>query len=325
MTLKKHFSKIKYELIFFSILVFDLIRYIPKIDEIYSWCTTPYLLTYKFGFSSKFLIGSLLELAFPYLSSKILYYIILMSLVLLNILVSILLGKAVRHIKEEYQNIILLLALVFLSNPSSVSYLFYWGNYGRLDMYLLIIAIIAVFFINNSKLKYTLPFLCLIGMAIHQAFAFTYLIIIIGIHLYDIYDNNYNKNSIIIAVFSLLISILSFIYFQFLSPPINYANSSDFINILSNRTNISISVSMIEFEYFKTISDHIKELVLNNLLKRVLVGIITVCMMLPIIIILKTLWQDAISYAKDKKLKFLMIFMMLSPIISLPAFILTVD
>ena len=82
---------------------------------------------------------------------------------------------------------------------------------------------------------------------------------------------------------------------------------------------------MIDFEYYKTISDHWYEFVIVEWELRVQKGIMVCLLMMPLIVIFISLWRSAIKNCSSKIQKFILSLMMLAPIASIPAFVLTID
>ena len=326
MKINKYLNNYKYELIILLLLIFELVMYIPKSNGMFDWCTTPYLFSYKYGLKSKFLIGSIIDIIHPYLSYRVVYYLILLSLLFIILLVSIYFGKIIRISEQNQKKGMIILAAVYLASPASISYLFYWGNYGRLDTYLLALVLITVYIITKKpKLLFIVPIICIIGIAIHQVFIFTYFIPILCFLLYDTYENSFSKKNVAILILSIIFTLISFIYFQFFTPELQYASSSEFVDILSQKTSAPISKDMIELEYFTSIKDQITDVVMPNLFRRILKGILILVLLMPVIIILAIIWKKAIKYTTDKKLKMVLYAMIISPLAILPALMLTVD
>lgn len=324
--LKRKVLDFRYELIIFMFLNIELFMRIPGPTAMYDWCITSYAMTYKeFGFGSRFLIGSFLNLFVPYLTVNSLYLFIFIILILLCLIVSIAMGRVINSSGWEQKEGLSILAAVYLASPASIAYLFFWGNYGRLDTYLILFTILALFFMGKSKFKFLVPVLSFMSMATQQVYTFTFLVIILGLVLYEIYDQKYSKESIIYGIITYIVSCGSFLYFQFLTPGLKYKTADEVIQALSKNTNIPLKYEMIEMEYFKTISDHWSIYVLREWQGRLLVAVITILLLLPLIGIFVCLWRQALKRCKDKVLKFIMYLMVLSPLASIPAFLITVD
>ena len=262
----------------------DLISKLPLIHQLNDWCTTPFVFTYKYGIESRFLIGSLFNILLSPISIKRLYFFVIISILFLILLFSLFVGKLIRSTDPQYRIGVLLLIGIFLASPFSFSFLFYWGNFGRLDLYLIIVTLIALLSITLPKLRFLIPFLLLLGMATHQVFIFTYAFIIIGALFFELMTSEYNNKIMILFTLSISITCISFIYFQFLTPDIGFQSTSDLYTHLISKSNIPVNQKMLEYEYFKNIQDHIAEFVVNGLYLRMLTGVLIMVLLSPIII-----------------------------------------
>ena len=303
-------------------LLSDLIARIPSIEQLNDWCTTPYVFTYQYGIQSRYFIGSLFNLVLSPISIKRLYFFILLSTIVLIILFAYFLGQVLRRAQSDYQTAALIFMALFWASPFSIAFLFYWGNYGRLDLYLLIVALLSLILIPIPKWRWFTPVLILIGMATHQVFIFTYCFIILGALFIEVIELNFDLKNSFLMLFSVVVVSASFLYFQFFSVPTSFINSESVWNHFSAKSNIPVNQKMIEFEYFKNITDHLSEFVANGLWDRVYTGIIILILLSPVIILLFKLWQNIY---KKATCKWGYRLLMCIPLTSIPAFLLTID
>lgn len=319
----------KFELMIFIFLLFQLLTMKPAVEDMHDWCITPYALSYELGLGSRFFIGSILRLLVDIfrggiLTPKVLYYFIFTALILLCALISYVLGAAIR--KSKYQLGVGFLVVLFLASPSSVSYLFYWGNYGRLDIFLLIFSLLSLFCIRHKKLKYLVPALSLFAMATQQVYSFTYFPLIVGILLYYLYENKFTKSSFAFVGITLVVVGSAFVYFQFFSSNLKYSSVNGVLqHIEAQNAGFRINPEMIEAEYFQTMSFHWKVYVTPDWEYRLTRGVVILLLMLPLQLIIVKVWRDAIKATEQKSLKIIFRIMMWLPIMALPAFILTID
>ena len=144
------FHKIQYELVIFAFLVIQLLVTIPMPHQMNYWTVTSYFMSYEdFGFGSRMLIGSVFKLLFPFLSVKALYTAILVTLLCLMLFTAVVLGSAIRRSGDAMKAVIIL-AAVYLASPASIAHLFGWRNYGRFDIYLIIIAVSCLYLVNTK-------------------------------------------------------------------------------------------------------------------------------------------------------------------------------
>jgi hypothetical protein len=224
-----------------------------------------------------------------------------------------------------------MLIVLYFSSPASISFLFNRSNFGRFDAYLIIFTLLSLFFINTSYFKLVVPALCVISVLTHQVFVFTYFSIVVGLLLFKIYEEKFSMSSILNFSITIIITAILFLYLQFNSSHLNAIKAKDIIETIRNITDVPVSEDMIDLEYFKSIKDHLALIVYSDNTTfihwktRILSGIIVLLFMLPISVVLINFWKEAIKYTSDKFLKFVLVFMMISPTITLPAFLFTID
>lgn len=339
MRLIKFCLKYQYDLLIFAFLTFQLFLMMPSAEHMHVWITTPYALNYTYGFASRLLVGSFINLLTPYLSVRFLWLFILIFTILLCLLLSLFFGSCIRANSEknavqkkcsrlsislrlEEVNIALItLIALYLASPASVAYLFNSANFGRMDIYLFIFSLLSLFCIRHRTLKFLVPVLGLLSIATHQVFMFTYFPLILGILLYYLYENDFNKKSMLFFFCTLSVFSIAFIYFQFFSS-INMGSADEVIESIQHRSNIPITKTMIEAEYFWNISEH-RPWFIN--IDRAVRGLIALCLMVPFHFFLIHIYWQAIKHCNERTLKIIFMLIICLPVLSVPAFALTVD
>jgi len=312
------------ELLLALILLFDLFsnfnKYVP------SWNSTQYLLAYQYGFRSRFLLGTIIRFFTPYLSATSLLFIVYISAIFLIILVSVMLGKLIKKADDSYKIALISSIGIFLASPGSISYLFNDANFGQLETFILIFTIIIITIIVKNKYLLFIPIFTFLSIITHQAYMFTYFPLVFGLLLFESYNQNRKVNYVISLIFTTLITITSFLYIQLSPKIVSFKTSLEAENFLLNRTNISLNIFMIELEYFYTVFEHWNLFVFRNLIRNsVFIGFITFVLVLPIVYILFKIWKNTISNCNDKYMKYILLFLSLAPLCSLPIFVLALD
>ena len=284
-------KNIKVGLFTFLILFTYFIYYSPFPEELHGFCVIPYFLRYQdWGFISRGLLGSLLGMCFPVLSTKMVFCFIAMAILILCFLVAFFLNYI--YEKNEWYQSEWYLIVFFVLNPASVAFLFYWGNYGRFDLFLIMILIASCFIIIKKQNLWLLPCLCVLGNVIHQGFLFMYLPAILVLIFYG-YLKEKNKSTLCLLVVSVCLSILSFLYMQFFGK-INGVPYEEVIRIVSNNTDYELSgEAMIRLEYFTPVLKFIPMYVLPKLPQNVIKVFIIFLMYLPAVKIFFLIWKKA--------------------------------
>lgn len=298
------------------------IYYLPKPNELHSFCVIPYFLTYELGFISRGLMGSILGFFFPYLSIKTLWYIIGILLVGLIILTCYYCKRITEVTAEEHKNSMFFLIFVFCVNPASIAFLFYWGNYGRMDMYMISILLCSSLLIVKNNKLFLVPILCVIGLLIHQGFMFSYFPAILLLLFYASVIRKDIKTKVALGL-TLSIACVLFLYLQFLGK-INNFSYEQVLEFVAQRTDyIGLSnETMIKLEYFTPIFSFIPMYVIPALKKNIIKIIITLILIAPLIYIFFVIWK---SFICDKKKKIWIFYPCFIIFATVPKFVLTVD
>lgn len=313
-----------------DILIYTLVLtlygfiYIPEKQDINPWISTPYLLSYEFGFISRGFIGTIFKLLYPNLNIYTLYIIFILIIVTLGMMTILILQKVYRHDGSNSIFLVFVYCLLFLTNPGSIAYLFNQKNFVRFDAFLIIITYISLLITISNKRGYLVAILSIIGIMIHQSFLFLYFPFIILIFTHHTLVNSAKKREFIwIGLLIITVAIITY-YLQFYGK-IRGIELSDLVHLLQNQyQDIPISKLMIRREYFSSIRE-IFEVVSPKLVKLFFYLIIQVILLFPLIIIFCQIWKRIIINTSSNINKTIFRIMSLSFITMLPLFITTID
>lgn len=297
-----------------------LVYYLPTPSEMHSFCVTPYVLRYDLGFISRGLIGSFWGIFFPFISSKIIWTIICLNEILLCVLAVCFLELVRKQSDDETKNGILFLIFLFLVNPSSISFLFYWGNYGRLDLFMIIGVITCGILMVKQKGVWVIPVICVSEMMIHQGFTFSYFPCVLLLLLYNVMVNKKGKT---VFVVTCVCGCIAFLYFQF-GGKIEGLSMEQTLSILTSRTDWSKEnmTDMVMLEYYTNILDFIQPYVITPLKKNIIKLIVTFVFLYPLEYILFFCWK---AFVKETGKRWFWMFPVFIIVATFPKFILTCD
>lgn len=345
-------EKIKYffhtfyrELLFFILFAFTLLSTLP--DELHGWNSGWYAMDYSLGFDSRLFIGSLLRLFYPnFLPASAVYTFVLLSLIFLLALLAYVLGYALRRFAGSVSETgLLVLIALYLLCPGSPAYLWSAENMGRFDMYLLLITLIAgivYLHVHSATVCLVLYTVCgLVALSIHQGYFFTFFPLLLTLYILTVTSETKNNSRHLTAAF-LCIGILgaAFLYFQFFSH-IHAVTCEQLVAALRARTDLVLNESALRYEYFSGIAKSAQDLVLNQLGERIRYGIVTLLLLSPLAAVYGWFWFHLLKAAftlshrqtpSGKKCSYtnnLLLLrhlpILLSQLLFLPAFILTID
>lgn len=224
-------------------------------DHLQPWSAWSYAVDYSMGFSSRMLIGTLLSmLCHGFVSESAATVFCVISTLLLNGLIAFLLNTVVSRSTPTEKSAVVFLVLCYVSSPGSVASLWTLANWGRLELYNLIITLFSVILfhkLENVYLKYfVLVVLNCINIAIYQGFIFLYFPIIFMIMVFHIIQNNHiNVKHFVLGICVCLITVLMFLICQFVSS-LKFNNAEEMAVALQNKSDITINAEALYFEFF---------------------------------------------------------------------------
>ena len=326
---KRIASEYYYDLMIFLFLTFQLLIMKPDVHSIRDWCSTPYALNYSLGFASRLLIGSLMRLLTDYLTVAFLHYFICGAMLILFAILSLFLGSCIRALRrntgytrtDEAHIAVFALISLYLASPASPAFLFHEKNFGRMDIYLIIFTLLSLFLSRSYTARFLIIPLCVMSVATHQVYVFTFFPLIIGVLLYNSLETRFRLRSVLLFAFTLVLTSAAFIYFQFYAK-LNVYSSASVFAFTFKHARVPINLTMIDFEYFKSIADHAHWFVTQDRLAR---GLVAALLISPLTIAISFVFIYAFILCEDKVLKAMIAIFFFLPLMSIPAFILTVD
>jgi hypothetical protein len=327
--IKKILYNYHFDIMIFAFLTFQMYLMMPAVDNIRDWCSTPYALNYSLGFASRLFIGSIVRLLTPYLTEVYLHRFICISLMTMFVALSLFLGSCIRSLRkndgfirtDDAEAAVFALIALYLASPSSPAFLFHQKNFGRMDIYLIIFTLISLFIARREPLTYLIIPLSIMSVATHQVYIFTYFPLIIGVLLYHMYESRFDKHSILLFSSVVVLTCAAFAYFQFYGE-LNVHSQASVFAFTFKHARVPINLTMIEFEYFRSISDHAHWFVTQERLVR---GIVAFALSSPLFAAITYVFVYSFMRSSNKLLRFIFVVFMLLPLLSIPAFLLTVD
>lgn len=302
--MKKAAEKYKFEIAASILLFLYLVYYLPVIDETIGWCITPYTLSYKYGFISRGLVGEIIRLFIPNLDIKHIYLIVAFNTVILCAVTVFFLNRIKKYTAAENNMAFLFIAALFLVNPGSIAFLFYWGNFGRFDLYMVLILLIGALLIIKNRAMWIIPLLSVAGILIHQAYVFMYFPALIALLLYGAYVKK-RKYAKWIFWITGITTCMAFLYMQFFSGVDGYtyeAMMEDINATTALPARFIYDDMMVRLEYFTSVFATIQAFVIDPLPKNLykIAWVFILC--LPMLLMFRNIWKDFMSCQKSRLL-----------------------
>lgn len=313
-----------YELILFAFLLFEfLLLTFNRVAD--SNTRTAYLLTYEFGFNAQSLIGSVLSVFTDTITARLIYGLSVVSFLVLAAQISLLLGRLIRNTLPAQQSSVILLCLLFLASPLSITYLLSM-NTGRLDVYWLLLTLLALSWIKHRVLRWTIPLLCAVAISIHQGYMVTYMPALALPLFYEAFQAKFSKTYATVFGFSCAILLSLIVYFQFFPASYPFNNADALAQHLSLRADFQASVPMLYVGFFAPFKESLFEYVLPlTATYAIPVGILFLLFSLPLLCVFLYVWKTAFRQTKNNFIKFLFFLCATAPLIFLPAAIVAND
>lgn len=242
------------EILYALFLLINLVRTIPPYqllsDFWRSYILNYYVLSYQSAgaFVSRGLIGSILQIFFASIDSRILYF----CLWLLYFFIYFFAGKHLiaKAKKIENNSTLLLFICVIMFSPAVMNYAI---DFGRPDIFMVLLTILCMALIYFHRLWIFIPALCTLGMLIHEGFFVFFLPMILSYMLIKIVKEKSYKKLFFFFFTIIGMSILLFYIFSFGKSAVQ--DVSELYITLQNKIDIVLNPNMIGFEFGSLKSD----------------------------------------------------------------------
>jgi len=184
--------------------------------------STMFSFSYKYGFISRGFVGSVYQfinkvISIDIMHYKYLFYFVLGVTLLFYILLAYYFFVCLKHSKLDVRNHVMYLIVFY--TIFAVPMFCNEENFGRLDLYCLVLSILTAICIIYQKAEWLVIPFSMIGVMIHQGNVFMYLNIILVLLLYRAFSEDVKKRKkyIILFAISFLSASVLFLWFEFFS------------------------------------------------------------------------------------------------------------
>ncbi len=290
---------------FMAILVFFFFYKLSPFDSMNSYTLTYYAINYDNGLISRGLIGEIFLLLGLTTKTEV---VIANIFIIFSLMFFI--SYVLNMLVKKYNNYFILIALLFIINTGSFTFMYSYLELGRLDIYIYILGILSLLCINKKKL-FLIPIFSIIGMLIHESYLIWLSPMICMVLLYE-YSNTKEKNYLKTFIINIIVLLSMFIVVRFIIFTPNFNSSNEFINYLNIKSSLDIDPAVINDYYYSTSQGNRELIKTYTAEQNILDYIIAIVGYILIIIIgLKTCF---IKLYKKSKNKLIFILMMLSTV-----------
>ena len=316
--LKRLFEKTKYEACILIFLLAEMIAFIPHAEDMTVWQMLTYLGDYSHGYMPRALLGEIFSWFTPTISLELLWAVSVAVIAILSVMISLLCGRIIRNAqnKSAASSVIAVMLLSPIFMPLFSSWL------GIVDIYLITLTLFA-FILNESRiLRYLVPVIMLICVAIHHAYMFLYMVPLAIALLYDCLKNKkYIRDGIFCGI--TYISLIAFALFTVMNRTASgFTSMDEMIAFMINKADFPLSEiwlsTVVPNEYF-TGTDYVADTITTMMSPANLLGIVVI--FAPVFIAFAFGWIRAIKQSEKKEEKFIFFLCLIQPLSAIPAYI----
>lgn len=334
--MKKIWDKLSYEAIIFVILILQFLM--TRATELQGWSSAWSAMDYSMGSGSRLLIGSIYRLFYgDFLDYTVAYKYTAAGIALTIAVLAIVLGRMIRMAtaaRPELTHVVLGTVAAYIAAPFSIAYIWNWQNLGRFDGYMLLVGLLTLLaglMIRNMYVKYlVVTVLGVIGLAIHQGFAFLYYPMVLIVLCHDVFEGNrVHIKNLIAAFISGVIEVAFAVYFQFFSH-VNFDSAADIASAIAEHSNVPVAEWALEIEYFGGLKYQLENITPSFFRDEApwTHGLIIVLLLAPILLLYLLVWKDIICHQRSIHVKVLQspyLYVALSQLLFVPMFLIHTD
>lgn len=316
--LKKFFEKTKYEACILVFLVVELVTFAPSTERATIWQWLLYLGDYSHGYMPRAFLGEVLSWFSDTLSVSLLYNLSYVVCTIMCFAIAVIGGQIIK--KAENKVPAIGITAIMVSSPIFMPVMAGW--LGITDIYLILLTLVAFAFNENKIMRYLIPAITLLCVAIHHAYMFLYMVPIAIALLYDFFKNKkYVRDGLLCGV--TYASLIAFALFTVSSRNlIGFDSIDDMIAFMKQKAEFDLDAewlkSIMGNEYFTGV-DYLSNNVTSSMSASNLLGLAVI--FAPLFVLFAYGWISAIKTSEKKEEKFVFFLCLIHPLSTIPAYI----
>lgn len=316
--LKKAFEKTKYELCILVFLLLQVFAFTPPTDGMTVWQMLTYLGDYSHGYMPRAFLGEVISWFTPTVSLELLWVMSVAVIVIMSITIALLCGQIIK--KAENKSAVISVIAVMLLSPIFMPLFSSW--LGIVDIYLITLTLFAFILNENRFLRYLVPVIMLICVAIHHAYMFLYMVPLAIALLYDcIRNKKYIRDGIFCGITYIL--LIAFALFTVMNRTASgFGPLDEMIDFMINKADFSLNkewlATLVPNEYF-TGTDYVANTITQMMSPANLLGIIVI--FFPVFVTLAYGWIRAIKHSDKKEERLVLSLCLIHPLSAVPAYV----
>lgn len=316
--LKKLYEKTKYELCILLFLLVQFFVFRPTTDGMPLWQLLTYLSDYSHGFVPRGFIGEIISWFSATVSLEMLHTLSSVICIIMSIVASLLGGLLIR--KAENRDGVTAFVAIMITSPIFMPLFSAW--LGITDIYLILLTFAAFVFNENKFLRYLVPVIALVCVAIHHVYLFLYMVPLAIALLYDCFKNKkYVRDGILCGT-----TYASLIAFAFIIIKTRLAKGfgsiDEMIDFMIQKADFELTrewLNAVVPNEYMTGADHLMNKVTSSMSVSNLLGLVVI--LLPLFVLFAYGWVKSIRNSEDKSEKLIFALCLIHPLSTAPAFL----
>ena len=232
----------KFEICIFCFLSVQLFTLAPNPYNMPELMTNGYVLSFRYGISSRSFIPTIIDFLSGggFISKYFVWHFIFSAKIFYSFIISVFLGMAIDKEKDNVKMFLVLLSLLYLSCFTAPYGYFVPGHFGVFEMYALFIILFAMVIIHKSIIRWIIPLLALITIAIHINLVLFYIPLLVILLLYGILEKpeKNNKSIPLLIITSIAIGVAFLFYYLFRGKSFVFEDARSFYEYLSAKSDL---------------------------------------------------------------------------------------
>ena len=273
-----------------------------------------YLLDGKIGFTSRTLVGTVLNLFIKeYTPQKLEVFsvaVTIAAMFIFSMYIGYFIHKAQKEDRRHLGVFIILISFVVLN---------LCGLKSQYDVFWSLLVLLSLLFYQNKWLRWLLPLLCFAGLMINPAYLLTFLPFVFAMMLSDISqkgEKGVSKSKTALFAASFGVSFVSSVYFFFFETRYLKMNREQFYEYLFKKMDFTGIDTQLTYEYVdgyffnlfegKDISgawQRLQELFKYNVVKYDILLLLSVLIAVPMLIFFVAVWRDCLKQLPKEREK----------------------
>ena len=314
---KRYLSK--YEITIFFFLGIQFLALAPRAEDMDILVAASYLFSYRYGISSRSLIATILDFFTRggFVSRTLVWHFIAGATLLMAFSLSVFVSAAIRGLSRKPKIFAIFLAFLWLSCFTSPAVYFTKFNFGRFEVFALVMLFVAAFAADRPALRWVVPVIALAIVSTHLNLVFFFMPFIGILLLYQALKEKpgsaESRRAWLLLTVTVALALAAFaLYLALARRTFAFDDADAFYAHLLERTDLIFSRWAVHIAMFADLEEHLA------LWRRTVVltfrGHVSVVISLPIVALFVVFWIKCFLREPEKRMRVFFI----APLAALP-------